>query len=208
MSSLRFEMDGEWDLDDLAKLSTSLKLTYAYFYWISVPPDHVPSHVKNQITRYFWSGDYVGEKFNEMLYESIPRQDRLRLQSIEYHSPGWIIVAGTLGALEFAGRVVKVWAESMGNVLDLLTKIEKFFEERKLRKIGNRVSLDYIEGVTLDEARMLCFALGALIGFSDDKVEHLIGLAGNPISVLRLFMALTREARRTADLQKLPRASS
>ena len=53
MASLRFEMDGEWDLDDLARLSTSMKLTYAYFYWISVPIEHVPSRVRNQITRYF-----------------------------------------------------------------------------------------------------------------------------------------------------------
>ena len=202
MASLRFEMNGEWDLGDLGHLTGSLKLTYAYFYWISVAPERMPAQLKTLFARYFWSGQYIGDRFAEQLYWEIPNHDRVRLKSIEYHSPGWMEIAGAAGALTSIAVAVRTWADAFEKVLDLMTRIGKFFDDRKLRSIPNKLSLDKIGGRTVDDARRLCFEIGRLLGFEQARIEEMIELTGNPISTLRLLVSLANEARRIDDLAK------
>ena len=202
MSSLRFEMDGEWDLEDLAMLSTSLKLTYAYYYWIAISPEHVPQDIRAQISTYFWSGEYIGPRFNERLYAAVPHDARLRVISIQYNSPGWIEVQGAAEALKMAGEAGLAWVIFAERTLDLLNKIKKFFRDREIERIPKKVSLAKIGGATIDEARALCFEIGSALAFDDKRIEGLIELAGSPISALRMLAALANEARRTGDLEK------
>lgn len=75
--NLKLEMEGRWDIEDLSDLSHALRLSYSYFYWISDDSGLAPTHVKSMFARYFWSGEYVGERFAHNLYEEIPDDARL-----------------------------------------------------------------------------------------------------------------------------------
>lgn len=208
--SIRFEMGGEWDIDDLGSLSGSLRLTYAYFYWLYQAPDSIEPRVRSMFARYFWSGEYIGDRFSQDLYYHIPTEHRLRLGSIHYSSPGWLELVGSLPVLVGLAFCARAWIGTADKALDLFTKIDKFFEERKLRKIAKSFNLTQISPQAIDEAHGLCFDFGAFLGFDNRQIESMIELTGNPISTLRLLVSLSKESRRMAELEtrgklKLPR---
>lgn len=211
--SLRLEMGGEWDIDDLESISASLRLSYGYFYWVTQDPEKMESAVRTRFERYFWSGERVGPEFAVELYGRIPAEERLRLVSIHYSSPGWLVVAGVAVATRLLAACVSAWAKAGQDVVDLFERIDRFFEERKLRKIPRRVDVGAtIQAKDLDDARKLCDELAPKLGFSQRDVDKLIDLTGNPISSLRLMVALSNESRRMLEMEehgklKLPRKS-
>ena len=172
-----------------------------YFYWLQKPPESVPPDLSSRFSRYFWSGEYIGDKFVEDLYWHIPEVDRIRLKSLHYNSPGWIEIAASVPVLAALAYCVRAWIATGDKAFDLFAKIDKYFIDRKLRRIGKTISLTEIGGDAVDEARALCFELGKLLGLEKKNVESMITLTGNPISTLRLMVTLGREARRVATLQ-------
>jgi hypothetical protein len=196
----RVEMDGEWDLDDLGSMTTSVRLSYAYFYWVFKDPQLVDQVVRSGISRYFWSGDFIGDKFARTLYERIPAKDRLRLVSIHFASPGWMeLAAVALPAVAALGYVTRIWITNAGKAVDVMQKIDEFFATRKLREI-KKGSITDIDGDWIDEARDLCFEYGRFLGMEDARIEAAIELAGNPIAGLKLLVAISNEARRLYQL--------
>lgn len=196
----RMELGGQWEIDDLEELVESLRTSYAYFYWAMLDPDSVDEATKSLIVRHFWSQRWQLEQTAGELYRRIPAPARLQLASIHYASPGWIELAGWVGAISMmalcAGRWVKVVDEGFG----LYKKIRAYFDSRKLNPPPPKFNLDEMAASDLDEARALCFEYGAELGFSKKKVEDIIRLTGNPISALRLMTNLAVEARRMVKL--------
>lgn len=198
----RFEMGGEWDIDDLESLSAALRLSYAYFYWITVDPEVMEPRVRSMFSRYFWSGEYIGDRFAQDLYYHIPAEYRLRIASIHYSSPGWLEVLGAIGVIQALAFCARAWIHNAEKVFDLFTKINRYFEDRKLRRIEKLVSLDDIRPEFIDEARALCFEFGKVLGLDEKQAIQMIELTGNPISTLRLMVALSNESKRLIELQK------
>lgn len=199
---IKLIMDGDWDLDDLRSLTTSIRMGYSYFYWILQDPQTVDSAVKSGIARYFWSGNFVGDKFAQTLYDHIPEKQRLKLVSIQYASPGWIELAASLPIIWAFGHVAGIWVKTFDQAFALFRKVDKYFDERKLRRLNEKGSLKDINGAFVDEARDLCFEYGRHLGLKPPQIESVIDLTGNPIAALRLLVAISAEARKLHDLQK------
>jgi hypothetical protein len=195
-------MDGEWDLDDLQSLTSSVRLSYAYFYWISQDPGAIDSAVRSGLARYFWTGERVGDRFAQTLYERIPEKRRLKLSSIHFASPGWIDLLGYLPVLMVLGYVARLWIRNFDQAFDLFKKVDQYFADRKLRDLRAKGSIEDIDGQFVDEARALCFKYGNHLGFSDDRVKAIIDLTDNPIAALRLLVAVSSEARRLHNLEQ------
>lgn len=122
--------------------------------------------------------------------------------SIRYASPGFIELAGLFGVILLLARCCKAWLEVAEKAGDLYSKVTKFFEERKLKRIPRTLDLSTISSKDVDDAKSLCFEYGAFLGFTPAHIEYLIDLTGNPISALRLLVALSSEARRMISLQQ------
>lgn len=200
-------MNGEWDIDDLDSLTSSFRLTYAYFYWISRDPYLIDPTVKHGIQRNFWSGEFNRDRYADNLYHRIPPADRLRLASIHFASPGWIEILGDRSVMMLLGAAVTSWIVAADKAFELFRKIEDYFEQRKLKKIPHNLSLDEIDGAAIDEARSMCFEYGTSLGFSEDKIEGIIEIAGNPIAALRVLVAISTETRRVDQLQQAGKLS-
>jgi hypothetical protein len=198
----RVEMDGEWDIDDLGALTSSLRLAYAYFYWITKQPIRVDPIIRSKIVRDLWSGESWGDRFAHTLYTRIKHEDRLRVGAIRFESPGFMEVVGLLGVMLLLARVVRAWIGAGSDVVELFKKVEDYFDRRKLRRIKPNVSLDDIDGQAVDEARALCFEYGRALGLHQAQIEQVIELAGNPISGLRLLVVISSEARRLHQLEQ------
>lgn len=200
--TLRLAMDGEWDLDDLRTLTASIRMGYSYFYWVFQEPTYVDSAVKSGIARYFWSGEHVPDRFAQTLYDHIPEKQRLKLVSIQFASPGWIELAASAPILIAFGWVAKIWIKNFDEAFELFKKVDGYFATRKLRDLRSKGSLKDIDGAFVDEARDLCFSYGGYLGLTEDQIEGVITLAGNPIAALRLLVAISSEARKLHDLEK------
>lgn len=198
----RVEMDGEWDIDDLGSFTSSLRLAYAYFYWISKEPIRVDPIIRSRIVRDLWSGESWGDRFAHNLYLRINPKDRLRIAAIRFESPGFMEIAGVVVVMGLLARVVRAWISTGAEALSLLQKVEDYFDRRRLRKIKPTVNLDDFDGLVVDEARILCFEYGGFLGLSKPQIEQVIELAGNPISGLRLLVAISSEAKRLHQLEQ------
>jgi hypothetical protein len=117
--NFRINMDGEWDIDDLRSLTSSIRLSYAYFYWALQEPMFVTATVRGGMQRYFWTGEYIGDRFANTLYEQIPDKRRVKLVSIHYASPGWMELAGFLPVVYILSLVVRSWIATFDKALDL-----------------------------------------------------------------------------------------
>lgn len=199
---LRILMDGEWDLDDLRSLTSTIRLSYAYFYWVYQDPAYVDSAVSAGIQRYFWSGEYIGDRFAQTLYDHIPSKSHLRLVSMQFASPGWIELAGLVPVIAALGIVARIWIKNFDLAFDTFKKVDGYFSERKLRDLRRTGSIEDIDGNFVDEARALCFEYGRHLGLQDNRINAVIDLAGNPIAALRLLVGMSSEARRLYQLQE------
>lgn len=202
LEKFRIELGGDWDITDLENLVESIRISYSYFYWISVPPDHIEAATRTLIIRHFWSQKWQLSKTAEELYRRMPTEYRMKLVSIHYASPGWIELAGYIGAISLMAGCASRWVKALGEGFDLFTKIQKYFDDRKLSPPPDRLDLDNFSPKDIEEARHLCFELGGKLDLTKERVESMIELTGNPISTLRLMVNLSNEARRIVRLEE------
>lgn len=207
LARFKMEIGGEWEIDDFETLFSSIRGTYAYFYWISTPAERVDPIVRSQIQSRFWSTDKLPGKLEHTFYDRIPQEGRLKIASIHFSSPGWVEVIALFSVLLLVGKATNEWIKVIDSGTDLLKKIDNYFEERKLKKISQSFSLSNIDGLTIDEARALCFEVGKCLSLPDGTIDSVISLAGNPISALRLLVHLSTEARRVHKLTQSGRLS-
>lgn len=200
LARLKMEIGGEWEINEFETLFSTIRGTYAYFYWISTPAERVDPIVRSQIQSRFWSTERLPERLEYSFYERIPHEGRLKIASIQFASPGWVEIAAIASVLLLVGKTTNVWIKAIDSGIDLLKKIDNFFEERKLKKVSQSFSLSNIDGITIDEARALCFEIGKHLSLTDEVIESMVSLAGNPISALRLMVRLSAEARRVHGL--------
>lgn len=109
-------------------------------------------------------GESWGDRFAHTMYTRIKPADRLRIGAIRFESPGFMEIVGVLVVMGLLARVVRAWIGAGVEVIGLFEKVGEFFDRRKLRKIKPNVSLDDIDGQTVDEARALCFEYGRALG--------------------------------------------
>jgi hypothetical protein len=197
----RLELGGKWEIDELEELIEALRTSYAYYYWVTLDPASVDATTKHLIVRHFWSQRWQLEQTASELSRRIPEQSRLRLASMHYSSPGWIELAGYVGAISAMALCAGKWIKVVDEGFTLYKKIKQYFDDRKLNPPPQKFNLDNMPPSDLDEARRLCFEYGKELGFPRKKIEDMIELTGNPISTLRLMTNLAVEARRLVKLQ-------
>jgi len=193
-------MDGQWDIDDLTQFGESFRETYAYFYFVHPDTKKDRDRIRLLFTRYFWSGEYKGSAFAKYLYYNIPDESRLQIASIRYASPGAMELMGYVAALLMIAKCTSMWAKAGTDVLELLERIGEFFKKKKLDRPMRNFNLDDIRGMDIDTARGLLGEMGKYLGFSQKQVEHLVDLTGNPISALRLMVALANESKKVSEM--------
>lgn len=120
-------MDGRWDIEDLSALSDALKDSYAYFYVVQKAGQPGNARLEQMVADSFWNGSIPRWRLEELLYESIPDDDALKILSIRYASPGALTIAGILATLLLMAKVVKSWSDAVSSIVDTYEKVEKFF---------------------------------------------------------------------------------
>lgn len=211
---MRIAVDGTWDIDDLRQLSEALSEIYGLFYPLVATDDDVATRLHDLLRQQFWTGDIDTRHFGAVLYRNIPQDERLKLKSFHYASPGAFELTGVMAVLMMLSVVVRSWIKTGDAFLSLWERVDKFFEKRKsLKKPPKKTALDDEMADSSDEARELVFELGPKLGFDALSCERLIDIVGNPISTLKFLVMAGKEGHRLSTLQKnglinLPMASA
>jgi hypothetical protein len=163
----------------------------------------VDATIRGGMSRYFWTGDYVGDRFAQTLYDHIPEKRRLKLASIHFASPGWMELAGYVPVLVALAWVTKLWIKNFDQTFDLFKKVDEYFSKRKLRDLRDKGSIKEIDGKFVDEARELCFRYGSFLGLDDKKIDDVIKLVGNPIAALRVQMGFDQYLTKPCNTEVL-----
>src|SRR5918992_1629180 len=97
----KINIDGVWTLADLYEFPHTYSQVYALTYSLTYSFDPLgdADDEKLGITfiSYPWRGGYSAVNFYRYLQQNIPREDRLKLISVKYGSPGWIELGTELG---------------------------------------------------------------------------------------------------------------
>jgi hypothetical protein len=203
ISTFRIVVDGEWDIEDLRHVSESLSETYGLFYPLVADDEVVRERLQDSLRHTFWSGDVDSRFIGQRLYRQIPSQEGLKLRSFQYSSQGAMTFVGVLGVLLVMARVSNAWLKVGDAFIKLWAKVDKFFAERPhLRRTRKNFELEDEIRISADEARILVFEVGGTLGFTPSSCDVLIATVGNPIAALKFLVAVGKEGRKLANLQK------
>lgn len=203
ISSFRISVDGDWDISDLLEFSEAFADTYGLFYPILTTDEETAARLHDQLRKHFWSGDMESRYIGRKLYKQIPKSESLRLKSFHYSSPGALELVGVLSAILMMSKVAQSWIKTSDQLLALWVKIETYFVKRgKLKRPRVKTEIDETTPKDLEEATILVFEIGPMLGFDLLSCERLIAILGNPVSTLKFLVAVGREGHKLADLQK------
>ena len=202
LGAMRIGVDGSWDISDLLALSESLSESYGLFYPLVVSDEEIKGRLHDQLRRILWSGDIDSRHIGRDLYRQIPRDESLKLRSFNYSSPGYVEIFGAISCIGMLAKVAQAWIRGVKEFIDLWERVDKFFEKRKhLRRPKRETALDADLAIGSDEARALCFEVGANLGFDPLSCERIISIVGNPIAALKYLVAAGNEGRKIAQLE-------
>ena len=199
----RLEIDGEWDIADLADLSDSLSESYGLLYPLVAVDDEVRAKLHDAIRKQFWSGDMDTRNFGRFLYRNIPKEDGLKLKSFSYASPGALEIGGVLACFLMLSKVARCVIAAASEFIELWKKVDKFFDDRKhLKRPSRKLAVDDDLALHSDEALSLCRLVGAQLGFDDISNDRIVEIAGNPIAALKFLVTVGNEGSKLARLQR------
>jgi hypothetical protein len=197
IGGFKIEVDGRWDVADLQEFSESLLEAYGFLYHVVADEE---SSLRLRDSKFvIFDDDLDLFPWGRLLYGSIPPEQRIKIKSFQYSSPGVIEIVAVLGALALAARVVRAWVGTGEALLGLLDKITKFLEHRRRARLERSRARDADEGTI---ALNLVFEFGGSLGFDRNSLATLIEVAGGPIGALKLLVGVARPGKQLAELQQ------
>ncbi len=191
-------MDERWELDDLYEFARGYSQSHSFIYCFDSALDPKNSRrIDIALEEYPWQGGYSYVNIYNVLHNQIPIQDRPRIASIQYASPGWIdMILNPEVALQAAKSVGILVSAGVGAV-EAFKRIDKarleIAAERK-RKQAELASLSVSEAKSLIA---MSEEIAKYIGF--ENLRSLNNRTKDPEVTLKLLLAHYRRLRVLGD---------
>lgn len=203
----KIRMDGDWTLEDLYRFPRAFEQVYYMAYSLRIGEDSSLRDRLDQAYRaYPWQGGFSAVNFYDQLKYALPKQERPRIVSIQYASPGWLELSVAAVTIAVAVRqFVNAVAAAIREGDSTYTHIVKGLTDRKLLRLDakrkhlefRRAELEYIEYCADTTARLL--------GMPDAAELH--ARTGHPYRSLKILLSLYRRVRALADFQDKGKAA-
>lgn len=163
-----FAIDGSWDAADFSKFYGKFADLYAFLTvgtreLVQKIPDRSLHGVKSAIRSLGWrgGGSYVG--FYDSLFSKIDELSPLRVNRIQYASPGTIELKGDPDALAQVAHVVTAFASDNGEMKKAYLFVSNLLSKEGLKAApaGSVFSSDEVAQIALDKCNLLNEGLGA-----------------------------------------------
>ena len=193
-------VDGEWDMPEFGAFYSKYSDIY---YFISISDMYMqemtPTNMKKYIKEAFSEPPYRGGSSYLHLFDRLPRatrrQDRLRMDKIQYASPGFVDVNGDSETFREVEFLVKNYISNRKEIRQKYNDLYKFLSKMKLLNIPaqnfdrNNTLSPFIQRSTISLAESLKIS-------NYDAISELAN--GNTLIVAKLILALQRRIEETA----------
>ena len=190
----RIPIDGRWDLIDLYEFPHTYTQIYSVVYVLQeqLPTSRLDrkAHV---FSKYPWRGGYSTVNWFSGLYYTIPRDNRPRIISMQYASPGWIDLGVLVGAAVAIRQMLIAFSEAGRHLNTTYNEIQAGIHERKLNKVALAKKELELGSERVKFLRTSCEEMAKLMGFKHLKQMHL--LTENPLVTLKMLCAIYRRLR-------------
>jgi hypothetical protein len=209
-------IDGQWSLEDLYIFPRTYEQVYFAVY--SLMPfdsssfdelaltgldDDYRNRIEHAYRAFPWQGGYSAVNFYNQLKYVIPRNDRPRIQSIQYHSPGWIELTLAVSVAFNIERIVKSICASLHTMNETYTDIVKGMTDRKLLRLkGRELELSKAD---LDYVQMSADRMARMIDVGD--IKEMNRRTGHPYRTLKILLSLYRRFRTLVQYQDRGKAN-
>jgi uncharacterized protein DUF6575 len=221
-------IDGNWTLQDLAEMPKIYSTVYAFIYSLRALRTRTIESLRHVYQAHSWRGGYSSLNFFNSLKAYIDPKDRLQIVSMRYASPGWIelnisspvafsvksIVASFVASaaeLEdlYKGIYGELRARELLRGVDLssedtslpqlglpleVRELDVTQKLRRKRKTSRRLSIQ-------DEqfASKSAMQLAGLLKLEREDFKQINSLTGNPLTTLKILLAVYRRIRVLAE---------
>jgi hypothetical protein len=212
--NLKIAIDDKWELNDWHEFSYAYTQVYSLLY--SIAESSAANHDKKNepeekganwfwveqrtaYTRYPWRGGYSAFDFYQELYYSIPAENRPKVKSISYSSPGWLeltLVATMALSIE---KIVKSIARSVDIIDATVDRMHKRAQKRKLLRATTRNREFKLTAEDIHFLKESSEELARLMGF--DSLEQLHKFTGDPLVSFKILLSFYRRVRPLVDYQ-------
>lgn len=188
------KIDGAWDFITLRDFPKSYLQTYSFLY--SLKGHHTLSQeqrIFDAYNKYPWAGGYSAVNFYNYLIFTIPKEKRLKINSISYSSPGWIELSAVVGLAVSIKLIVSAICSSARDINRTYNDIYKGFQERKLTRDRIKKEDFKMTEEETDFVNSSAELLAKQIGFT--KLDVLNDLSQNDLKKLKILLSFTRRVR-------------
>lgn len=192
-----FAIDGSWDASDFSRFYGKFADLYAFLTigtkrLVSEIPASALAAIKTAISSAGWrgGGSYVG--FYDAMFSRIDQLSPLRVNRIQYASPGTIELKGNPKALSEVAEVINAFAADEGEIKNAYDFVHKLLGQEDLRtaKIGSRFSSDQIKDAALEKCHLLNSSLGV------DAPDQILDLCNRDVVIYsKITLSFYRRAR-------------
>lgn len=192
-----FAIDGSWDASDFARFYSKFADLYAFLtvgvrqLAGQIPADALQS-VKRVIQSLAWrgGGSYVG--FYDSMFSKIDELSPLRVNRIQYASPGTIELKGSPDALGHVGTVVNSFAADEGEVKEAYDFVNKVLGKENLK--AAEANAGFSTPTAEQAVREKCDIINKGLGI--DSPEHVLSLCdGKVVIYAKITLSFYRRAK-------------
>ena len=195
-----FGIDGKWDLDEFSKLYGQVTDLYSVFSSVDAFLDQQASIDKRQKIQNAFLKPFEGGGSYVSLYKSLnathSRSDRLDVQGIQYHSPGYVKVKGQTKPLSEVRELV---LHLEANLIEIETHYKALYDLLKSYKLLRTPSSRFPNsGDMVDRIKISTKALSDVL--EAYPYEGILKMsAGNALIAAKVTLSVFRRGKRLLE---------
>ena len=202
-------IDGEWDVPDFGAFSERMKECYSFLYAIdalSSPGINLTRRKRfmDAFENYPWRGGGSPLNFYNDLYDRVPANDRLGVETIRYASPGHIEIRGSAAIFDDLSSILRTFTQNYGLAGQRYRELRQYLHSQKLLSS----SKDTVRGTSDQQAAIVRYLddLGPAIGF--ENMEQVLAYSqGNWVLCAKIVLSFFRRLNKLFQFYAEGRAS-
>jgi hypothetical protein len=191
---IKIPLDGDWTLEDLYVFPRTLSQVYSLLYaFEAILSSSRFEYRENVFTKHPWHGGYSAVNFYNNLNTLTPREERPKIISLRYASPGWIELAMVATIALNIKNIVGSFYDAGDRIVILYNNIQKEISDRELRKIKLKRKQLELDRETLNFIISSGEELAKHLGF--EHYKDMNEITNNPLTTLKIILSLYRRVR-------------
>ena len=212
-NNYRIQIDGEWSLDNLYEFPRTYSQLYSFLYVLELASPDLEdeteeylfdSRIESAFRSHPWRGGFSAVNFYQQLGYIVPNQDRPKIKSIRYDSPGWLELTLVVAIASNIERLVAAFSKSGKHLNSLYRDIYKGLHDRRLMRIKVKRQEIVLKREQLRFVEESAKSLSRGLGFKN--LDELNMLTKNPLGTLKILLSLYRRLRTLAKYESKGKA--